>query len=65
MHKELFGQTIDGHDIYLYHLSNRHGLNVAITNYGGIVVSIEVPDRNGSVALVVPWRSREWFFGFS
>jgi aldose 1-epimerase len=33
----------------LYTLSNSHHMTVTITNYGGVVQSINVPDRNGVV----------------
>src|SRR5690606_1808472 len=39
--------------VNLYTLSNAHGLRVRITNLGATVVSIETPDRNGTMADVV------------
>ena len=48
--RESFGQLKDGTAVDLFTLSNAAGLTVKITNYGGIVVSIEVPDRNGTLA---------------
>jgi len=47
MKKELFGKMPDNKDVYLYTLKNKHGMEAKITNYGGIVVSLLVPDRNG------------------
>ena len=47
--KELFGRTSDGAEISLYSLKNVHGLEARITNYGGILVSLMVPDRNGEL----------------
>lgn len=47
-----FGNT-DGRDVNLYTLKNTDGFEVAITNYGGAVVSLTAPDRNGSFADVV------------
>ncbi|MCB2219106.1 MAG: galactose mutarotase [Bacteroidetes bacterium] len=44
--KELFG-NIDGKDVYLFTMENSKGMQVQITNYGGIVTSIKVPDKNG------------------
>jgi aldose 1-epimerase len=41
-----FGQ-FDGKDIYEYTLSNPSGMAVKILNYGGIITSLIVPDRNG------------------
>ena len=43
----------DGRDVSIYTLKNTDGFQVAITNYGGAVVSLLVPDRNGSFADVV------------
>jgi aldose 1-epimerase len=42
-----FGTTADGQQVRLYTLTNAHGLTATIMNYGAIVVSLEVPDRNG------------------
>lgn len=36
-----------------YTLTNSHGVEVSITNYGGAVTSIKVPDRNGVFGDVV------------
>src|SRR5574338_121688 len=44
--KEPFGKTPDGQQVDLYTLRNAHGVEAKITNYGGIVVSLKVPDRN-------------------
>lgn len=48
-----FGRLPDGRTAELYTLTNRHGMQVEITNYGGVVVAIRVPDRNGKLADVV------------
>jgi aldose 1-epimerase len=37
----------------LYTLKNSNGLEAKITNYGGIVVSLLVPDKNGKLTDVV------------
>ncbi len=47
--KEDFGKT-DGKDVFLYTLTNANGMQVKITNYGGIATSIIVPDKNGKMA---------------
>ena len=44
--------TVDGKPVSLYTLTNGRGMTVAITNYGGIVQSIDVPDSNGKAANV-------------
>ena len=48
--EEAFGQTPDGRPVVLYTLTNSNGLKAKITNYGAILVSLEVPDRNGNLA---------------
>ncbi|HEY3579440.1 MAG TPA: galactose-1-epimerase, partial [Pyrinomonadaceae bacterium] len=47
-----FGKT-DGRDVSLYTLKNSDGFEVSITNYGGAIVSLLAPDRNGTFADVV------------
>lgn len=51
--KETFGKTADGQNVDLYTIRNARGFEAKITNYGGIVVSLRVPDRNGKFADVV------------
>jgi aldose 1-epimerase len=43
---------VDGQPVDLYTLTNSRGMTVKITNYGGIIQSIEVPDRRGRTANV-------------
>ena len=45
--KEPFGVMPDGTKIERYTLSSGHGMKVRILTYGGIVQSLEVPDRRG------------------
>ncbi len=47
-----FGQ-VDGKPVKLYTLSNESGAKVSITNYGGTVTSLVVPDKNGKMGDVV------------
>ncbi|HDY89891.1 MAG TPA: galactose mutarotase [bacterium] len=51
--KQNFGKTPDGTPVALYTMLNSNGSEVKITNYGGIVVSVKVPDRNGKTDDVV------------
>jgi aldose 1-epimerase len=48
-----FGTTPDGTPVSLYTLSNDQGLEVSITNYGGAITSLKVPDRDGHVGDIV------------
>lgn len=52
VHKSYFGQLENGDKVYLYTLRNEKGVEVKITNYGGIVTSIKVPDKEGRVGEV-------------
>ena len=45
--------TVDGQAVQLYTLRNASGAEATITNYGGIVVSLLVPDRSGKMTDVV------------
>ncbi len=45
-----FDTTLAGKKVALYILKNASGMEVAITNYGGRIVSIMVPDKNGEWA---------------
>ena len=51
--KEPFGQTEDGKFVDLYTLRNSNGAEARICTYGGIVVSLKMPDRNGHYGDVV------------
>ncbi|MCU7491519.1 MAG: galactose mutarotase [Ignavibacteria bacterium] len=48
-----FGKTPDGVNVSLYTLSNSKGMKADITNYGGIVVRLVVPDNNNNFSDVV------------
>lgn len=51
--KTKFQSEIDGKKTDLYTLTNANGMEVAITNLGGRIVSIMVPDKNGNMIDVV------------
>ena len=48
-----FGMTNDRQLIDIYTLRNSKGMEARISNYGGIVVSLKVPDKNGVLGDVV------------
>lgn len=65
-----WGEAAGGAPVDLYTLINRHGVEARITNYGGIVVNLRVPDRDGHLADVVlgfdrlePYLARHPYFG--
>jgi aldose 1-epimerase len=51
--KTAFEKTIDGKKTSLYTLKNKNGVQALFTNYGGRLVSLIVPDRNGLLTDVV------------
>lgn len=52
-HKDPFGQTADGQEVDLYTLTSSKGFRARITNFGATLVSLHVPDRDGSLGDVV------------
>lgn len=48
-----FGTDSQGAAVTLYTLRNKSGAEVSICNYGGLVTSLKVPDRNGNLGDVV------------
>lgn len=48
-----FQTTIEGKETDLYILSNKHKNEVAITNYGGAICAIMVPDKKGIYANII------------
>ena len=53
LRKEDFQTTVNGKKTDLYILRNKEGNEVAITNYGGAIVAIMVPDRKGNLANII------------
>jgi aldose 1-epimerase len=51
--KTTFGQLQDGTPVDLYTLTNINGCEMTIANYGCIVVSLKVPDKDGVMGDVV------------
>ena len=48
-----FSGKVDGKDVQMYVLSNNKGAEATIINYGGKIVSLSVPDKNGKLTDVV------------
>jgi len=51
--KDSFGKLSDGRAADLYTLANINGMTVKITNYGGALTEICVPDKNGCIEDVI------------
>ncbi len=59
-----FGKTHEGAPVRIYTLTNASGVEARITNYGGRIVSLKVPDRNGAMGDVVAgFNSLEGYLG--
>jgi aldose 1-epimerase len=48
-----FGQTASGEAVQIYTLTNKHGIEARIMTYGGTLVSLKTPDRNGKLEDIV------------
>jgi len=51
--KQAFGTTLDGQPVDLYTITNSQGVEVRASNYGGVITSLLVPDKNGKPDNVV------------
>src|ERR1700686_3247508 len=61
-----FGTTRDGVSVSIYTLPNKNGVIARITNYGGIIVSLQTPDRTGKLAdIVLGFDSLDGYLGNS
>jgi aldose 1-epimerase len=53
MQKAHYGTTDDGQAVDVYTLANDAGMRVGILTFGGIIATLEAPDRQGRLANVV------------
>ncbi len=51
--REDFQSIVKGKDTDLYILTNANGMEVCITNYGGAILAIMVPDKEGKMANII------------
>ena len=68
----IFGELPDGSQARLVTLVNRNGLRARVSNYGALLVAMEVPDRSGKLADVTHgfdtlagWLANGPYFGAS
>lgn len=67
---ESYGKLPDGRDVKLFTLRNKNGMVARVTEYGAILVSVEVPDKEGTLADVTHgydtldgWLTNTSYFG--
>ena len=65
-----FGTTSNGHAVQIFTLRNARGFEVRVIEYGAILASVKVPDRDGNVSEVTlgyqdiaGWENDESFLG--
>ncbi|GAB2844965.1 galactose mutarotase [Pseudoduganella ginsengisoli] len=65
-----FGTTLTGIPVHLFTMVNGNGMTVKVTNYGGIITELHVPDRDGKLAdvthgfdSVTPYEGDVPYFG--
>ena len=51
--REDFQTTVNGKQTDLFVLKNSNGNEVAVTNYGGAIVAIMMPDKDGNYANLI------------
>lgn len=51
--KQTFGNTKQGETVDIYTLTNSNGIEVRAITYGGIIVSLRTPDKNGKLDDIV------------
>jgi aldose 1-epimerase len=50
---KLYGKTGNNREITLYSISNNNNISFQVINYGGIITSLYVPDKNGNMDDIV------------
>ena len=68
--EESYGKLPDGSDVAIYTLTNKNGMSAKVTEYGAILVGLEVPDKDGKTADVTHgydslegWLTNTSYFG--
>lgn len=70
--ESLYGKMPDGREVKIYTLTNSSGMEAKVTEYGAILVSLKVPDKDGKSADVTHgydtlegWLGNSSYFGAS
>ena len=53
LRKEDFEKEIDGKKTQLFVLTNKNGIEISLTNYGGALCALMIPDKNGKFENIV------------
>ncbi|MBN2416518.1 galactose mutarotase [bacterium] len=53
IHRRTWGKTAEGGNVYTFTLTSKAGVECVVTNYGGYITSLRVPDRTGAAGDVV------------
>lgn len=68
--ESVYGTMPDGREVKLYTLTNSSGIEAKVTNYGAVLVSLRLPDRDGKFADVTHgydtlegWLGDSCYFG--
>ncbi|MCB1132141.1 MAG: galactose mutarotase [Verrucomicrobiae bacterium] len=68
--EEVYGKMPDGREVKIFTLKNKNGLRARVTEYGAILVSMEIPDKDGKLADVTHgydtlegWLGNTSYFG--
>lgn len=51
--KQNYGTLKDGREVNIFNLVNKHQLKAQITNYGGIIVNLKAPNKEGNFTDIV------------
>ncbi len=51
--KKPFGNLANGNEVFLFEISNNRGFSIGLSNYGGIINTMKVPDRTGNIGETV------------
>ena len=54
-----FGATVKGDETKLYTLTNKNGMEIAVSDYGATLVQVIVPDKEGKPCDVLRCNCRE------
>ena len=44
-----FGTTKEGSEAYIYILENSNGMHVQVSDFGALILTIMIPDKNGNI----------------